>query len=92
MKIKNNLNQNQTEMKPMGEKITKENYYLHPKLKRDLDGIASTMENIGDFGTEMGDRNYVFAGPPGTGKSLCVQYIGSQLDFPIYDGIRLPAG
>jgi transitional endoplasmic reticulum ATPase len=71
---------------PVESNVLEKDYYVHPKLKRDLDGIISTMKNIDDFGSEMGDRNYILTGPPGTGKSLCVQYLAKKLDYKLVDG------
>ena len=70
---------------PLEPKITIEDYYVPESLKRELDGVALTIEHIADFG-EMGDRNILFSGPPGTGKTLGAQYLASTIGGLIYDG------
>ena len=85
MTLRNNLLK-QVDIKPFQPHVTEEHYFVHPKLKRDFDGIMATLKNIDDFGTEMGDRNYILTGSPGTGKTLGVMYIATCLGFPVYDG------
>lgn len=70
---------------PFEPKITLEDYYVPEALKRELDGVALTIEHIKDFG-EMGDRNILFSGPPGTGKTLGAQYLASTVGGLVYDG------
>lgn len=70
---------------PFEPKITIEDYHVPESLKRELDGVALTIEHIADFG-EMGDRNILFSGPPGTGKTLGAQYLASAIGGLIYDG------
>lgn len=73
------------QIKPLQSNITEDLYYIHPKLNEDLEGIIATISGIEAFGTEMGNRNYLFTGPPGTGKTLGVQYLATKLQCPIYD-------
>ena len=42
--------------------------------------------NIKAFGTKMGDRNILFSGPPGVGKTLGAGYLATTLNWPVYDG------
>lgn len=83
-KIKDNMGQN-GQIKPAQPNVTEEKYYIHPKLKEDLEGIVATVQHLDRFGTEMGHRNYLFVGPPGTGKTLGVQYVATKLQCPLYD-------
>ena len=43
------------------------------------------VRSIGDFGSEMGARNYLFSGPPGTGKTLAARVLSVELGLPLYD-------
>jgi transitional endoplasmic reticulum ATPase len=81
-------------IKPVQERVEEKDVYIHPALKRDLDGIIATVEHIEDYGTEMGDRNYILSGPPGTGKSLYVKYLATKTGCELYDGkmISSPQG
>ena len=90
-KIKDNMAQN-GQIKPIQPNVTEERYYIHPKLREDLEGIVATVQHLDRFGTEMGHRNYLFVGPPGTGKTLGVQYVATKLQCPLYDakGISNP--
>jgi len=85
LKIRDNMAQN-GQIKPMQPSITEQEYYIHPRLKEDLEGIVATLSNIKRFGTVMGHRNYLLVGPPGTGKTLGVQYLATKLQCPVYDG------
>src|SRR3989344_7334819 len=90
-KIKDNMAQN-GQIKPIQPNVTEERYYIHPKLREDLEGIVATVQHLDRFGTEMGHRNYLFVGPPGTGKTFGVQYVATKLQCPLYDakGISNP--
>lgn len=87
MKIKEKMNNSgNIDIKPIQAGITEMDYHINPKLKRDMEGIIATLQEIENFGTKMGNRNYIFTGPPGTGKSLGALYLASTLGFPVYDG------
>ncbi|HLC56078.1 MAG TPA: AAA family ATPase [Candidatus Nanoarchaeia archaeon] len=87
MQIKDKMKEGNGKIAPTFIKnITKDDVYIHPKLVRDLEDILVTLRNMDDFGDEMGDRNYIFSGPAGCGKTLILQYIAHELNFPIYDG------
>ena len=58
LKIRDNMAQN-GQIKPMQPSITEQEYYIHPRLKEDLEGIVATLSNIKRFGTVMGHRNYL---------------------------------
>ena len=76
MQIKDKMKEGNGKIAPTFIKnITKDDVYIHPKLVRDLEDILVTLRNMDDFGDEMGDRNYIFSGPAGCGKTLILQYI-----------------
>ncbi len=85
LKIRNNM-QNGNQIVALNPNVTEKEYYTHPKLKEDLEGIVATVSNIDRFGTVMGHRNYLFTGFAGTGKTLGVQYLATKLGIPLYDG------
>ncbi len=85
MKIRNNMVQN-GQIAPVNSQVTERDYYVHPKLKEDLEGVVATISHIDRFGPVMGHRNYLLVGPAGTGKTLGVQYIAGRLECPVYDG------
>lgn len=86
MNIKDKLRGNTTTIPPITAKVTREDYYMTPKLQEDLEGVIATLSNMDKFGKIMGNRNYLLTGPPGTGKTMGVQYIATTLGIPIYDG------
>lgn len=73
-------------LRPIKVDITEKDYYVHPKLKEDLEEIVTVIENVEDFGTQMGNRNYIIAGPPGVGKTMAVKYLSLRTKLPLYDG------
>jgi transitional endoplasmic reticulum ATPase len=75
-----------TTMEPQTFNIDDKQYYRTKNLDRELEGIIKTIQNIDQFGTEMGHRNYLLTGPAGTGKTLGVKYVASKLQIPVYDG------
>ena len=83
--IRNNMSQN-GQITPSNPNVTEEDYYVHPSIRENLEGIVVTVSHIERFGTEMGHRNYLFTGHPGTGKNLGIKYLASRLKVPLYDG------
>lgn len=75
----------QSSIAPIEPKMTIDDYYMPPSLKRELDGAALTVRNIADFG-EMGNRNILFSGPAGTGKTLGAKYLAASVSGLVYDG------
>lgn len=83
-KIRDKLN-GSSSISPIEGRVRENDYYVHPKLQEDLEGIITTVEKIETFGTEMGHRNYILSGPKGTGKTLGVRYLATRLGCPLYD-------
>ncbi len=86
MRISDNMNKGQQAMTPVKNDLDVDEYYMTPRLEEDFRGIITTLSNIDKFGTKMGNRNYLFTGPPGTGKTMGIKFIAKELGFPIYDG------
>ena len=86
MNLADNIAKQGFSIKPRKPKVTKDSFFMHPKLRRDYEGIIATLRNIEAFGKEMGHRHHIFSGPPGTGKTLGVDYIATEVGFPVYDG------
>ncbi|MBI5065007.1 AAA family ATPase [Candidatus Woesearchaeota archaeon] len=85
--LKDNMKKNgMVLMKVPETKITEKEYFVPPRQKRDLDEVVATIKNIKKFGKEMGNRNYLFIGPPGVGKTLGMNYIRTALEGELYDG------
>ena len=72
-------------LQPADISVKPEEYYTHPKLAEDFEDLKATVQNIDDFGTEMGARNYLFSGPPGTGKTLAAMVLSAELEIPLYN-------
>lgn len=73
------------QFKPTELKVTDKDVYIHPKLKKDLEGVIKNITNPAVFGTEMGYRGILLIGAPGTGKTLTAQYIAKKSNALFYN-------
>jgi len=55
-------------------KITEKDLYIHPKNKEDIESVIKGIERADRFG-EMNYSGILCLGPPGTGKTITVQYM-----------------
>jgi transitional endoplasmic reticulum ATPase len=63
--------------------VTEKEFYIHPRNREDLEDVIATWDETGlrRFGTKMGAGGLLLHGPPGTGKSLCAQYLATRLGY-----------
>jgi transitional endoplasmic reticulum ATPase len=84
MSILEAINQENNKIVPIEPNVTDKDYFIPEAMKRDLEGLLTTIQNISDFG-EMGHRNFLFSGLPGTGKTLGVMYVATKLQGLVHD-------
>ena len=72
--------------------VNPKEYFWHPKLEEDINDLRTSIEESKDFGTEMGSRNFLFRGSPGTGKTLGAMVLSRELEIPFYDITPLVKG
>jgi len=89
MTIKDNM---QGPLKPLAVSVTSDNYYVDGKLLEDFASVKASIRNSEKFGKKMGTRGWLLVGPPGTGKTMGVQYLATELGLEFYDLSSLVKG